>query len=113
MKLDVTVEARDMIDALVDVYGDDYDTLAEFMRACATSRDIEIKSDADWHDVMAEISDDQIEAEYLERFDGGDHRDNRDMVAATAALASGDHTMARVLFDRAGRPDLGSASVAL
>lgn len=106
MKVNINIEASEVIQGLLDVYGDEYDTLEAFIRACTTARDIEFYAGVDDSDVFAELSDDQIKSEYDLRFD---QDEDRDVIAGVEELARGNHALARTLFDRAGQEELSRA----
>lgn len=101
MKIQTFIEAHFMIDALLDAFGDDYDSLPDFIAACQNSRDIEIEAVISDSELIAELSDYQIKSEYEER-ELGDDTDARDMLAGIHALANGNEYIARTLFARAG-----------
>lgn len=106
MKLEVTISGAELLEIIYDEIGTDFDGIGEFAKSLSAVGGVVISGDVDRYSLEEEVTDEWIEKQYLERFDGGDYRDDRDEKAGLAELQSGNPLIARALFSRAGRDDL-------
>lgn len=111
MDIEVVVKGGVFMDTIFDMFPERFDSIKDFEEAIRKLDEIDLTAVVSRYQMEEAASDDWVKEQYEERFPEPDYVQSIDLVAATAALAKGDHAMARTLFDRAGRPDLGSAAV--